>query len=108
MSFWIWVAVAIVVVLVVAFARGGASGSVTAGEATELTLNIASRGKTPSATRTMASSGEAAPVASGPVVRVRQADPSGNIDEHWLVRVGGELEGLLTMLCSISYVERQL
>jgi len=59
-SFWIWVGVAIVVVLVVAFVRdmleqrhGGATR--------EVTLNVASKGETLSATRTRASLGRRQP-----------------------------------------------
>ena len=55
-SFWIWVGVAIVVVLVVAFARDRLEQR--HGRATrEVTLNVASKGETLSATRTRASSG---------------------------------------------------
>ena len=65
MSFWIWVGVAIVVVLVVAFARDRLEQR--HGRATrEVTLNVASKGETLSATRTRASSGEAAAVAGDP------------------------------------------
>ncbi len=109
--------------------EGQASGSVTAGETTELTLNIASKGETLTATRTTASSGEATPVAGGarrpcPTGRPLRQAATGLPPEHrssglgnsrrigrspavlkraatsttiGLVRIGGELENLLTI-----------
>ena len=65
MSFWIWVGVAIVVVLVVAFVRDRLEQR-HGGATREVTLNVASKGETLSATRTRASSGEAAAVAGDP------------------------------------------
>jgi hypothetical protein len=56
MSFWIWVGVAIVVVLVVAFVREQARAA-SRGATREVTLKVASKGETLSATRTRASSG---------------------------------------------------
>ena len=114
MSFWIWVGVAIVVVLVVAFVRdmleqrhGGATR--------EVTLNVASKGETLSATRTRASFWETAAVAGDPSSVPGTATPFGK------PRLGCQLEhqpplalgvpvggGKVRVVPTVRQIQRQL
>ena len=84
MSFWIWVGVAIVVVLVVAFVRDRLEQR-HGGATREVTLNVASKGETLSATRTRASFWETAAVAGDPSSVPGTATPSASRD--WVVNL---------------------